>query len=491
MTLKLMLLFLFLTFTLTFFSPRTNPFPKTETTLKNQQASIQGLETQIGQLSKLISERPQGSLPSNTKPNLREYLNAISTEDSEGFIAPEPKLMQETMVSKGKSEVSHNKMVNEEFKPRVPYPDATRKDRSDEQFGELTLHIGDDTITLQARNSNITSNIEGHTHEERRLRIEELDEWRAHKPRTHDKPKLRQNKVDTSLNQLKVGDKVLLDAADPHIVTTTPNEEIPLTVLSIFPFGTVEPWPNRGMDMAVRYSRMEAGHDFPKTRDAINPHGRATWPWVNLIAFNVIFKRKENRRTSLEGEEGSIIFRGSNGENSSPSPIVSTRAPRRALPNTSGSTFSSRPLHRLGCRRTTGIPRAHDGTLLNIPSPDRTDKLSVLEFGAVIGLYTEEFKEKNELHALSRHIHFSPSKCYHTLAPSATLYNPSRSKASVLPPSLREVKEHWHRQHPRRLLLMVHVARTRHQPCLFHHPCDSAPDGAASEGGHLHWPLRD
>ncbi|PPS09306.1 hypothetical protein GOBAR_AA11342 [Gossypium barbadense] len=77
-------------------------------------------------------------------------------------------------------------------------------------------------------------------HEKRRLQIEELDEWRAHKLRTHDKHKLCRNKPDTSPNQLKVGNKVLLDAADPHIVTTTPNEEIPLTVLSIFPFGTVE-----------------------------------------------------------------------------------------------------------------------------------------------------------------------------------------------------------------------------------------------------------
>ncbi|PPS06719.1 hypothetical protein GOBAR_AA13927 [Gossypium barbadense] len=77
-------------------------------------------------------------------------------------------------------------------------------------------------------------------HEDRRLQIEELDKWRMHKPRTPDKPKLHQNELDTSPNQLKVGDKVLLDAADSHIVTTTPNEEIPLTVLSIFPIGTME-----------------------------------------------------------------------------------------------------------------------------------------------------------------------------------------------------------------------------------------------------------
>ncbi|PPS00325.1 hypothetical protein GOBAR_AA20339 [Gossypium barbadense] len=133
-------------------------------------------------------------------------------------------------------------------------------------------------------------------YEERRLRIEELDEWREHKPRTHDKPKLHQNNPDTFPNQLKVGDKVLLDIVDLHIVTTTPNEEIPLMVLSIFPFGTMEvshpkfvtfkhtrpetrvclkPWPNRGRDTIVRDDHVEARHDFPKTQSVINPHSRA------------------------------------------------------------------------------------------------------------------------------------------------------------------------------------------------------------------------
>ncbi|PPS09879.1 hypothetical protein GOBAR_AA10763 [Gossypium barbadense] len=127
------------------------------------------------------------------------------------------------------------------------------------------LRVGDDTLTLQAHNSDNTSKIEGdhlnHSiktnhmiqptfqeislkevhellsnnskgsiHEARRLQIEEIDEWRTHKPRTHDKPKLRQDELDISPNQLKIGDKVLLDTADPHIVTTTLNEEIPLTI---------------------------------------------------------------------------------------------------------------------------------------------------------------------------------------------------------------------------------------------------------------------
>ncbi|PPS02500.1 hypothetical protein GOBAR_AA18158 [Gossypium barbadense] len=185
-----------------FISVSETRFQNTETALKNQQASIQGIETQIGQLSKLIFERPQGSLPSNTEPNPREHLNVINTQNKEGFIAPEPELEQDNGMKKGREEEPPRTKTTE----TVHYYQVANKD----------------------------------THEERRLQIEELDEWRAHKPRTHDKLKLRQNKPDISPNQLKFGDKVLLDAVDPHILTTTSNEEIPLTILSIFPFGTVE-----------------------------------------------------------------------------------------------------------------------------------------------------------------------------------------------------------------------------------------------------------
>ncbi|KAK5785593.1 hypothetical protein PVK06_040194 [Gossypium arboreum] len=119
--------------------------------------------------------------------------------------------------------------------------------------------------------------------------------------------------------------------------------------------------------------------------------------------------RKANCRTCFEEEEGSVIFCGSNHKNSLPSPAVPPRAPRRDFPNTLGPTFNCG----LVCQ------------------------LSVPEFSDVLGLFTEEFKEENELHALTRHIHFFPSKCWHTLAAGAASYNLSRSKASVLPSSLR------------------------------------------------------
>ncbi|PPS05990.1 hypothetical protein GOBAR_AA14655 [Gossypium barbadense] len=95
-------------------------------------------------------------------------------------------------------------------------------------------------MSLKEVHEPFSSNSRGPIHEERRLQIEVLDEWRTHKLRTHNKPKLHQDELNTFPNQLKVRDKVLLDATDPRIVTTKPNEEISLTVLSIFPFGTVE-----------------------------------------------------------------------------------------------------------------------------------------------------------------------------------------------------------------------------------------------------------
>ncbi|PPS06467.1 hypothetical protein GOBAR_AA14183 [Gossypium barbadense] len=98
---------------------------------------------------------------------------------------------------------------------------------------------------------------------------------------------------------------------------------------------------------------------------------------------------------------------------------------------------------------------------------DDLGTLSILKFGTALGLYTEEFKEENGLHALNRHIHRSPSRCWDALVPGGATYNPSHSKASALPPSLRYLNA-----------ILAHTITG-----------DSASDGAVSEGGHLYWPL--
>ncbi|PPS12443.1 hypothetical protein GOBAR_AA08198 [Gossypium barbadense] len=165
-------------------------FQNTETSLKNQQALIQGFETRIGQLTKLISEQPQGSLPSNTESNPRKQLNVITIQDEKGLVEPKP---------------------------------------------------------------------------EPRQGIVELEEWRTHKPRTHDKPKSSHDELNISLNQLKFGDKELLDTVDPRIATSEPNGAIPLTVLSIFPYG-------------MRSVNSSYHHDHAKERFS-NPHDQAHRPY--------------------------------------------------------------------------------------------------------------------------------------------------------------------------------------------------------------------
>ncbi|PPS11173.1 hypothetical protein GOBAR_AA09466 [Gossypium barbadense] len=122
-------------------------------------------------------------------------------------------------------------------------------------------------MSLKEVHESFSSNSRGPIHEDRRLQIGELDKWRTHKPRTPNKPKLRQNEPDTSPNKLKVGDKVLLDAADPYIVTNTPNEEIPLTVLSIFPFGTVEVSHPKFGTFKVNNSRLKPYFDEIDSRN--------------------------------------------------------------------------------------------------------------------------------------------------------------------------------------------------------------------------------
>ncbi|PPS07730.1 hypothetical protein GOBAR_AA12913 [Gossypium barbadense] len=162
-----------------------------------------------------------------------EQINAITIQDAEGLVAPEPESKQDTM----------------------------------------------EIVTKNAYEP-CSNNNKGPIYEERRLQIEELDEWRTQKPRTPNKSKSSQDELNTSPNQLKVGDKVLLDTTDPRITTSEPNEEIPLTVLSIFPYGTVEDQAHGralghayaiGGDTTVRYGRVKTGC-----------HDRATWSWMKL-----------------------------------------------------------------------------------------------------------------------------------------------------------------------------------------------------------------
>ncbi|XP_027357160.1 uncharacterized protein LOC113866530 [Abrus precatorius] len=109
-------------------------FQSTEIALRNQQASIHNLENKLGQISRLLSERPQGSLPSNTETNPKEQ----GKQEVEKAAVKEEDKCQEKTVEKPP--------VVKEFIPPLPYPARLKKDKDDEQFGKFLslfrqLHI--------------------------------------------------------------------------------------------------------------------------------------------------------------------------------------------------------------------------------------------------------------------------------------------------------------------------------------------------------------
>lgn len=61
---------------------------KFETKFQNQDATIRNLERQIGQLASMISERPQGSLPSNTETNPKKQVQAITLRSGKELEIP-------------------------------------------------------------------------------------------------------------------------------------------------------------------------------------------------------------------------------------------------------------------------------------------------------------------------------------------------------------------------------------------------------------------
>ncbi|KAK5811529.1 hypothetical protein PVK06_026869 [Gossypium arboreum] len=62
--------------------------------------------------------------------------------------------------------------------------------------------------------------------------------------------------------------------------------------------------------------------------------------------------------------------------------------------------------------------------------------MSVPDFRVALELYTDKFMEEEDMNALPRNIHISPSLCWKALAPLSSTYDPSRLKASALAPSL-------------------------------------------------------
>ncbi|KAJ1431520.1 hypothetical protein SESBI_07051 [Sesbania bispinosa] len=72
----------------TFMTETQNFMSESRTNFKNLEASIRNLENQIGQMSRQLSERPSGTLPSDTIPNPREQCKAIQLRSGKALEAP-------------------------------------------------------------------------------------------------------------------------------------------------------------------------------------------------------------------------------------------------------------------------------------------------------------------------------------------------------------------------------------------------------------------
>ncbi|KAH1065311.1 hypothetical protein J1N35_030298 [Gossypium stocksii] len=96
-------------------------------------------------------------------------------------------------------------------------------------------------------------------------------------------------------------------------------------------------------------------------------------------------------------------------------------------------------------------PRSHKGTpppwkvMTNHDDPGTIQfrlgglvrQLSMPKFGIALELYTDEFIADEDFPDLFRRIHISLVKCWQALVPGRATYDPSRSKATALTPSLR------------------------------------------------------
>ncbi|XP_022003438.1 uncharacterized protein LOC110900888 [Helianthus annuus] len=132
-------------------------FMAQEGEMRSQKASIQTIENQVGQLAKMLSERPQGSLPGNTEPNPRGHVNAVMTWSGKatGPDKSDSPPITDTVQTDASDEVHARRVPAstaqfqepvKDFIPPVPYLSILKKQKNDEKHGKFLemfkqLHI--------------------------------------------------------------------------------------------------------------------------------------------------------------------------------------------------------------------------------------------------------------------------------------------------------------------------------------------------------------
>ncbi|XP_048231795.1 uncharacterized protein LOC125370435 [Ricinus communis] len=127
-------------------------FYQTDSALRNQQASIQNLENQIGQISKILSKRQQGALPSTTESNSREHVNAITLCSGKFVSTPSKPIFDDSTIdvqveaSSKVKELERQKVKPipaREYQPKIPYPARLKQVEAQEQMPKYAKFLKD------------------------------------------------------------------------------------------------------------------------------------------------------------------------------------------------------------------------------------------------------------------------------------------------------------------------------------------------------------
>ena len=111
-------------------------------TLRNHEAAIHNLETQVGQIAKLLSERSQGALPRNTEVNPRNQVNAVIQTKERDSYSHELEVISEVTArevddsKKGATRKDQCSKVKE-YVPCIPYPARLKQTFKENNYGKL------------------------------------------------------------------------------------------------------------------------------------------------------------------------------------------------------------------------------------------------------------------------------------------------------------------------------------------------------------------
>src|SRR4051812_15727306 len=124
-----------------------------EILMQNQAASIRNLEIQIGQIHNILSNRTQGTFPSDTEKNPKEQVNAVTLRSGRQLQEPQPKVAEKRSEESHAEEVIKEKEPNEpkkieqnKYEDRLPYPNRLKRVHDEKQYSKFldmfrSLHI--------------------------------------------------------------------------------------------------------------------------------------------------------------------------------------------------------------------------------------------------------------------------------------------------------------------------------------------------------------